>query len=326
MADAVDSFSKLRQLGTRIGEQRDADVLWYNGGVSRANSDRVIELCEARARRDRVLLILTTSGGNPHAAYRIARCLQQHYTHFVAFVPGYCKSAGTLLVLGAHELVMSPHAELGPLDIQVSREDEVGEQSSVLTPTDALRVLQSQAIGAAVSSFRELRFKSKLPTKLAAEIASNLVGSLYSQIFAQIDPMRLGELERATRIAAEYGKRLIKTGQNATERSLLELVGGYPSHGFCIDIDEARNLFEKVTDATPLELELSVRDPIIEDDAIVVFLNEAKARISDEKPSTADGRATSGAGTAEVKADRQADGAPGGQQPDVGDSGSPTTN
>lgn len=169
-----DMPAKIRSCADAVADVCDADVLLYNGGIWRQHSDQVIEACSKRDRRTNVFLILTTSGGDPHAAYRIARTLQQHYKKFIAFVPGFCKSAGTLLVLGAHDLVMSPHAELGPIDLQVPRLDEVGERSSVLTPTDALRVLQSQAISSFISSFVDFRTEALLPTKLAAEMSASL--------------------------------------------------------------------------------------------------------------------------------------------------------
>jgi hypothetical protein len=270
----VDPFVKIQALANGIGAARNADVLLYNGAIRREDSDRVIELCGGRQLRENVFLILTTSGGDPHAAYRIARCLQHHYKRFVAFVPGYCKSAGTLLVLGANELVMSRHAELGPLDLQVSREDEVGDRSSVLTPTDALLVLQSQALGAATMFFDGLRRRARLPTKLAADVTSALVAGLYKEVFGQIDPMRLGEMERASRIAVEYGKRLVQHGKNVGDETLATLVAGYPSHRFVIDITEARNLFTKVSEPSTQEVAFAMRDPLSDESAIVVFAND----------------------------------------------------
>ncbi len=52
---------------------------------------------------------MVTEGGDADPAYRIARCLQDHYDRFSLFVSGYCKSAGTLVALGAHELQMKAY-------------------------------------------------------------------------------------------------------------------------------------------------------------------------------------------------------------------------
>jgi ClpP class serine protease len=84
--------------------------------------------------------MLATFGGDAHAAYKIGRALQNKYNAgsiisnheplFDVFVPTYCKSAGTILVLGADRILMSAEAELGPIDVQLRKQDEVGEVTS----------------------------------------------------------------------------------------------------------------------------------------------------------------------------------------------------
>lgn len=95
-----------------------------------------------------LLLILFTGGGDPDSAFRIARYFQEKYERFTLYVTGYCKSAGTLLALGAHELIMSDHAELGPLDIQMAKKDELIEKQSGLTVMTALSSLDSRSFRA----------------------------------------------------------------------------------------------------------------------------------------------------------------------------------
>lgn len=281
----ADAHKNLVNKANLIADTLNADVLVYSGPISRADSDTVIELCERRARRPNVLLVLSTSGGDPHAAYRIARVLQQHYERFIAFVPGWCKSAGTLILLGAHELVLSPHAELGPLDLQVMRDDEVGERSSVLTPTDALRVLQQHACSAFIEAFGAFRHHAGLPTRLAAETAASMVSNLYAEVYGQIDPMRLGELQRANKIAIKYAERLAATSKNAKDGALLRLVAEYPSHSFVIDAHEAREMFNVVRVPTPEEKEFALRKPISEDQALIMFFNETP-EITAVRPKT----------------------------------------
>jgi hypothetical protein len=77
-------------------------------------------------------------------------------------------------------------------------------------------------------------------------LGTSLVG-LFSPVYAQIDPVKLGEIQRAIAIAQAYGIRL----NNAYDRNLLEgglehLIVGYPSHGFVIDRKEAKALFRRV--------------------------------------------------------------------------------
>ena len=117
----------VEQVVSSVAEQLDADVIHYNGPVQRHADTQLIQECITRRRRKNILLLLVTTGGDADPAYRIARCLQTKYERFFLYVSGYCKSAGTLVATGAHELVISDHGELGPLDVQMSKKDELWE-------------------------------------------------------------------------------------------------------------------------------------------------------------------------------------------------------
>ena len=64
-------------------------------------------------------LILHTPGGLVLAAEQVAEALVAHQAKVTVFVPHYAMSGGTLLALAADEVVLAPHAVLGPLDPQV---------------------------------------------------------------------------------------------------------------------------------------------------------------------------------------------------------------
>src|SRR6266478_9667534 len=97
---AVSPPNQFITLADKIARTLDADLLLYNAPIERHLDQRVIELCNSMRRRPNVALILVTTGGDADAAYRIATCLQSKYKRFSLLVPGYCKSAGTLVALG----------------------------------------------------------------------------------------------------------------------------------------------------------------------------------------------------------------------------------
>jgi ClpP class serine protease len=66
-------------------------------------------------------LILHTPGGLVLAAEQVARALRAHPGRVTVFVPHYAMSGGTLIALAANEIVMHPHAVLGPVDPQIGR-------------------------------------------------------------------------------------------------------------------------------------------------------------------------------------------------------------
>ena len=68
-------------------------------------------------------LVLITRGGDGETALRLIRQLQARCRELTVIVPDQAKSAGTLLVLGAHHIYMGPTSDLGPVDPQLPLAD-----------------------------------------------------------------------------------------------------------------------------------------------------------------------------------------------------------
>ncbi|MFP1590459.1 hypothetical protein ACLB1M_00215 [Escherichia coli] len=86
---------------------------------------------------------------------------------------------------------------------------------------------------------------------MSADIAAKLTEAIISPMASQIDPIKLGEHQRAMNIALSYGERLNSHSKNLKESSLGKLItSGYPAHGFVIDRKEARELFNHVESPT----------------------------------------------------------------------------
>jgi ClpP class serine protease len=64
-------------------------------------------------------ILLHTPGGLVLAAQQIAAALADHPGKVTAVVPHYAMSGGTLIALAADEIVLDPHAALGPVDPQL---------------------------------------------------------------------------------------------------------------------------------------------------------------------------------------------------------------
>ena len=229
----------------------------FNGQVNRTNAYRLIQECNSRVKKKNAFLLLTTLGGDPNAAYIIARYFQSDYEKFTLFVPGLCKSAGTLIALGAHELIISSHGELGPLDVQLSKKDELGETQSGLVAFDSISQLQRFAFEAFEDFFLRIKRGSGFTSQTCTKIAIDLTNGLFTPIYGQIDPLHLGETGRAMNIAWNYGSRLVEEGKNITQDSVDKLVQYYPSHNFVIDRAEAGELFKEVKEPSALEQSLS---------------------------------------------------------------------
>jgi hypothetical protein len=226
------------------------DVYGYVGDINRVGYEELTRLCaEIKEKKPSALLVLATYGGDPDAGFRIARCLRHNYQRLTIIVPGFCKSAGTLICVGADDLVICDKGELGPLDIQINKPDEVDEFSSGLDITQSLNMLKDLVQNFFQDHMLAIRFKNNVSTKVATEIAAKLAIGSFSPIYGQIDPLRVGEIQRANQIVWHYATRLNEYGSilgQDPKFSLAKLVHSYPSHGFVIDRKEAKASFQKV--------------------------------------------------------------------------------
>lgn len=63
-------------------------------------------------------LMLDSPGGDGETAVRLVRSMQARCRELTVIVPNQAKSAGTILVIGAHHILMGPTSDLGPVDPQ----------------------------------------------------------------------------------------------------------------------------------------------------------------------------------------------------------------
>ena len=246
---------RVQSAADEVAKALDADVLLFNGQIDALSWFTVAKLLAADRRiRRNVLLTLVTPGGDPDAAFRIARGLQQKYEARVfTFIPGWCKSAGTLVTLASQKIFIGDLGELGPLDIQIAKADELFEMSSGFSVQAALQTLEQTASKMFINLLLSIRGDTGrgITTRTAAELASSIVGSLLEPIYRQIEPIKIGENQRAMSITKNYGTRLAKKSGILRDRRILDyLVSAYPDHGFVIDREEANELFNNVEKPT----------------------------------------------------------------------------
>jgi hypothetical protein len=281
-------------------ESKNADGYLYSGIINRDNADRLVKLIDMRPERRRnACIFVTTFGGDPNAAYRIGRALKANYRDgtISALLGGYCKSAGTLLVLCADELAFGCLGELGPLDTQIDKPNEIlGAESGL----DLFQALQQITLSS-FESFEQqmisiIRHSSgAITTKVAAEIASSLTVGIFSPISAQVDPLRLGVVKRAIQIGLAYGNRL--KSKNVKDGTVEKLVNEYPAHGFVIDQKEATELFKTVRGFESGESEIFglvesiLRVPVSDENGIVSDLRTdftSQTEVPEDLGTTAD--------------------------------------
>lgn len=250
----------LKKCIEKVSEDLDADIFIYSGEIGNQGLDEILKVTKKKNRLN-ALLLLSTYGGCPHAAFKIAKRMQNSYKRFYLYLYGFCKSAGTLIAVGSDMIIMSDIAELGPLDMQV-KEDEFFSASS-LNIGESIQAIKDETFQFFLNYASKL-IKLRISSKNSLKVASNFACNYMVSALDQIDLTRIGEIRRAIYIAFAYSERLIKHGRGNIKGEQVEqlerlkrLVLEYPDHGFVIDLQEAITLFNYVRSDKDIELELA---------------------------------------------------------------------
>jgi ClpP class serine protease len=180
-------------------------------------------LFDASPDRD-IHLMLVSPGGDGEVAVRLVRAAQARCRRLTVIVPDDAKSAATLLVLGAHEILMGPTSDLGPVDPQfpfgdydlVSAKDiiaaveraldDVAERpdtyplhSAMLADVNALKVEQARSALARTDDLVREALQSN-PDR-GREETDDLAGRLH-------EPLIEAPKDHAAIFGAEYAKEL----------------------------------------------------------------------------------------------------------------------
>ena len=74
-------------------------------------------------------IILETPGGSGEVADDVVRFLRGKYSDIGVIVPGWAKSAGTIIAMSADEILMGPGSALGPIDAQMAWQGKRSQQT-----------------------------------------------------------------------------------------------------------------------------------------------------------------------------------------------------
>ena len=288
------------------------DYYIYSGEIAREHVLPVLTEVKEKQSSEHATLFLTTNGGDPDAAYKIGRYLQRRYDHLTVCISGTCKSAGTLLAIAADDLAFAPYGELGPLDIQLSKRDDIMRLESGLNISEAFASIGENARFIYGDLIMDIIRNSggAVSFQTATSAAAEVIAGLYGPVFAQIEPDEVGSRQRAMRIGYEYAKRLNSKPKNISELGAVALCQNFPSHSFVIDQAEAAEMFFNVRDVNKIEahviqklgqvarhesraLEFGQLNTIIDD----INVEEHEERTDAEsQPNTADGTHADSAG------------------------------
>jgi hypothetical protein len=180
-------------------------------------------------------ILIHSTGGDPLAAWKLMTLLRERFDKVAVLVPYMAFSAATMFALGADEIVMHPHASLGPIDPQIT----------ILGPDGKPRQFSFEDVGAF------LRFLLE-EVKITEQVhTSNVV----EQLFRVVDPVHVGAAKRISELSTSVGERLLQTHMTSTEekaqahRIAENLNKSFFAHGDAVSRTRAKE-----------ELSLKIRD------------------------------------------------------------------
>ena len=185
-------------------------------------------------------VLVDSGGGDIDAAYNLALLFRRYGTDQLTFiVPRWAKSAATLLICGGDEILMTPVAELGPLDPQITQMNPLEQRVERFSPLHIESTLQL--------------IRDEF-TKGNTQLAEGLMQRLQF-------PLTLGSFKKSLDIGREYVEKLLASrmlkGDDAAVKGVGEAItSGYADHSWCITIGEAGELGLKASELTADALEV----------------------------------------------------------------------
>ncbi|WP_420321231.1 SDH family Clp fold serine proteinase [Flagellimonas sp.] len=111
----------------QIGDYFNADVFNYYGPIYDGNEKVILKLVEdmvtAPNKKEKLFVILTSTGGSAVAVERYVNIIRKHYTEVNFIVPDYAFSAGTIFCMSGDAIYMDYFSVLGPIDPQVQNKE-----------------------------------------------------------------------------------------------------------------------------------------------------------------------------------------------------------
>ena len=173
-----------------------------------------------------LIVVIDSPGGDINSAYNLALLFRRYAKKLHFIVPRWAKSAATLLVCAGDEISMTPVAEVGPVDPQITVFNPIEnrlEQFSPLHIESTLELIRSEFANGNSKLAEGLLLRLQFPLTLGSFKTSLDVGKVYLQRLL------------STRMMADKSEEEVKAVAE-------KFVEGYTDHGFVIGCHELDGL------------------------------------------------------------------------------------
>jgi len=239
----------------QIERERQSAVICYitgeGGGFKTQIGEDIIPILfrhlELIGKQDNIDLFLYTRGGDMVAPLKIVKLIRNYCKKFSVLVPYRSHSAGTLVTLGADEIVMHKMGELTPVDPTTAHpfnpRDPINPQNVIPISVEDIN-----------SYLLLAKDKGKVKDDQMSEIYQNLTKHSYTDP-KHLHPLALGNVYRAQRMIRILAEKLLSThidiekGDNKklTGKIIDEITSDICVHNYPIYRDEAEKLGLKIS-------------------------------------------------------------------------------
>ena len=213
---------------------------------------RVRDLLHEIGRVEQLDLFLYTRGGAVETVWPLVTNLRSHCERLSILVPYRAHSAGTMLCLGADELLMSDGAELSPID------PTTGNPFNPRDPTN-----QANQFGISVEDVTAYFDFARTVAGISQE---QYVLDVLKQLTSQVHPLAVGNVQRVYLLIGRLARELLALHLNRDDQLFEAIVSGlttrFYSHLHAISRLEAQSLLGDKWVRAPATTEAAAIDPL----------------------------------------------------------------
>lgn len=175
----------------------------------------------------KISLILYTRGGDTSAARNIVNLIRMYGDSLQVIVPHKAHSAGTIICIGANEIVMTKQATLGPID------------PSILTPLNP--ITPEGKVGVSVEAVKGYLEFAKQELNIENDMA---LASIFNKLTEAVHPLVLGDVYRLRAQIQMLAEKLLQSQVRDPEKIkkiIAFLCSESGSHDYTINRREAKD-------------------------------------------------------------------------------------
>lgn len=233
-------YQQRKRFYEKIERERGSKVIAYVTGdrpgmetaIGADTPDIFLEHLDCIGRVKKISLIIYTCGGDTLAAWNIVNLFREFCDELEIIIPNKCRSAGTLMSLGANKIIMTKQATLGPIDPSITR-----AMSPLVPGTNP-----PQKLPISVESVKGYFSLLKEEFGVKDDVA---LSAAYTKLAENIHPLVLGDVYRTQKQIQMLAEKLLR--MSYSDKKIIKSIVSFlcsdsGSHDYTISRTEAKKL------------------------------------------------------------------------------------